>query len=243
MLASVSAVRNPLRLARIAGTFYLGTILAGLFSELVRYRVVVSGNAPATAHNMLVLEGFYRWAFASDLFAGACYLVVTLLLYLLLKPVSGGISLLAAFFSIIGVAVGAIGALANLAALSLVEGTGYLGAFDAAQLQATAYLFVKLHAQGNLTSLVFFGCYCLLIGWLVFESSFFPRAIGVLMALAGACYLINSLANFVSPPIAARLFPLILLPCLVGELALTLWLLVAGINVPRWEERANRPTA
>jgi hypothetical protein len=192
---------------------------------------------------MLVLEGFYRWAFASDLFAGACYLVVTLLLYLLLKPVSSGISLLAAFFSIIGVAVGAISALAHLGALSLVGGAGYLGAFDAAQLQAAAYLFLKLHAQGNLTSLVFFGCYCLLIGWLVFESSFFPRTIGVLMALAGACYLINSLANFVSPPIAVRLFPLILLPCIVGELALTLWLLVAGINVARWEERANRPTA
>lgn len=95
--------------------------------------------------------------------------------------------------------------------------------------------------KGSLThfpSLVFFGFFCLLLGYVIFKSGFLPRFLGVLMGLAGLCYLTNSFSLFVAPEFANLLFPYILLPCLVAELALGVWLVVMGVNVREWELKA-----
>lgn len=231
-------IESPRSIARIAGLFYVGTILFGLFAELVREGFIVSGDAAATAHNIVASEPLYRWGFAGDLIGGACYAVVTLLLYKLLRPVNAAISLLAATFSFVGIAIGAVIGLARLAPLFLLGGASYTKGFDTAQLQSAAYLALKLHGQGYLIALVFFGVYCCLIGWLVFKSGFMPKTIGVLMAIAGVCYLVNSFTSFLAPPLASVLSTFILLPCLVGEGALTLWLVAFGVNVERWKDLA-----
>lgn len=232
---------SPRPMARIAGIFYLGTIVAGIFSELTRETVIVSGNAAATAQNILASESLYRWAFAANLVASACYVVVTALLYELLKPVSKSLSLLAAFLSLVGIAVGTLSGLARIAPLLLLGGARYLTtAFDAAQLQAMAYSYLKLDVQGTLISLVFFGFYCCLLGYLIFKSTFFPRTVGILMAIAGVSYLLNSFASFVAPVLAAQLSSFVLFPALLGEGALTLWLLIVGLNVAKWEELSTR---
>jgi hypothetical protein len=95
-----------------------------------------------------------------------------------------------------------------------------------------------LHSQGYNISLVFFGFYCLLIGYLIFRSTFLPRVLGVLMAVAGLCYMPYGFATFLSPEFAAGLFPWVMMPG-AGELVLALWLLVIGVNVQRWEEQAR----
>jgi hypothetical protein len=231
------AEASPRVKARAAGVFYFITIVTALFAEVaVRGHLIVSGDAPATAHNILASETLYRLGFVADLIAGAAYLVVTVLLYELLKPVSRGLSLLAAFFSLVGVAVGAVSSLGHLGALLLMGGAHYLNVFDTAQLQAMALLSLKLHGQGANVGLIFFGLYCLVIGYLIYKSTFFPRTIGVLMTIASVSLLTNGFLTFLAPAFGSGIYILALDG--IGEISLALWLLVFGVNVQKWEETA-----
>ncbi len=237
-------VTSPRRTARLAGLFYLITSLTGGFAEVfVRGNVIVSGDAAATARNILASESLYRLGFAADIVAGAAYTVVTILLYELLKPVSRSLSLLAAFFSLVGIAIGAVAALGHLAPLLLLNGAQYLNVFSTADLQALALLALKLHAQGYLICLVFFGFYEGMLGYLIFTSTFLPRTLGVLVTLAGVAFLINSFALFLSPATGSALNPYMLALDGIGEIGLTLWLLVMGVDVNKWTVRAYPPSA
>jgi hypothetical protein len=99
---------------------------------------------------------------------------------------------------------------------------------------AVAPISMLFHFTSAINPLVFFGFYCLLIGYLIFRSTFLPRVLGALMAFAGLGWL-----TFLSPPLATRLSPYILFPGLVGEGALTVWLLAKGVNVQGWQEQAS----
>ncbi len=224
---------SPRLKARIAGVLYL--ISGTLF---VRGMPAVTSDAAATAHNILAHQTLFRLGFVADLMSAPCYIAVTLLLYDLLRPVNRSLSLLAAVFSFVGSTIGALNCLFHLAPLIVLGGSHYLSVFNVEQLQALALLFLNLHAQGLNICMVFFGFFCLLIGYLVFRSTFLPRIIGVLLAIAGLCYLTNYLATFLSPEFAAHLFPYILIPGL-AEIVLALWLLVFGVNVQRWREQAS----
>jgi hypothetical protein len=234
------AARSPRFKARIAGVLYLIIIVAAAFAEVfVRGSLIENGNAAATAANILAHELLYRLGGAADLITFACDAAVALILYELLKPVSGSLSLLAAFFRLMHVAIVGVNTLNHFAALVLLRGAHSLTAFQTDQWQALALVSLRLHAQGYNIALVFFGIHCLLIGYLISRSAFLPRILGALMAIAGLCYLTNSFANFLSPAFAARLYPYILMPAGVAELSLCLWLLVMGVNVPRWNEQAR----
>ncbi len=102
-----------------------------------------------------------------------------------------------------------------------------------------ARLSLKSHGYGFGVSLLFFGCFCVVIGRVIYKSGFLPRTIGALMQIAGLCYLTDSFALILSPTLANRLFPAILLPAFVGEASLCLWLLVKGVNVQRWMEQSR----
>jgi hypothetical protein len=134
----------------------------------------------------------------------------------------------------VGCAIQAFTCVFLLAPLVLLGGAQYLSVFKVEQLQALALVFVKFHGQGYNISLVFFGFYCLLIGYLIFRSAFLPRILGVLMAIAGLDWL-----TFLSPPLAKYLSPYIVALGLLGEGSLCLWLLVIGVNVQRWKEQAS----
>jgi len=231
---------SPLRLARTAGVFYVVTILGGLFAEIgVRGRLIVPNDAAATAQNILASETLFRLGFAADLVGGAAYVVVTLLLYELLKPVNRPVALLSVLFSLVGSAIGAASAVAHIAPLLLLKGASYLSVFNGPQLQAMALFFLKLHQQGLLVALIFFGCYCLLLGWLIFKSTFMPRTVGVLIAISGAALLANSFGLFIAPPIGNAVNTYVLALDGLGEIALTVWLLVKGVNTAKWEAVAT----
>lgn len=224
----------------MAGASYLITIVTGVFAELfVRGALVVRDDAATTAANILANEPLYRLGLAADLVMLACYVAVTLLFYDLLKPAGSSLSLLAAFFSLTGIAVLAVNSLNHLAPLVLLGGAGHLSAFETDQLQALALIFLRMHARGYTVSGVFFGTYCLLIGGLVFRSGFLPRTLGVLMAVGGLSYLTDSFALFLSPRLAARL-PDVMVLGGIAELSLCLWLTVSGVNAPKWEERKEK---
>jgi len=222
----------PRRTARIAGVFYLMNFAfaPGMFANS---RFVVSGDAAATATNMLAHEALFRLGFAGNLIATASYIAVTALFYELFKPVNRTVSLLAAFFSLVGCAVVAVSCLFYVAPFVALGGAHYLSVFTVEQLQALALTFLKLYGQCFGISFVFFGFYCLLIGYLIFRSSFLPRILGAGMALAGLGWL-----TFLSPPLAHYLSPYILI-CGIGEAALMLWLLMVGVNEQRWKEQAG----
>ena len=224
---------SPRLKARVAGVFYLLTIVAGVFALFSGDSLVVSGNATATTTNILAHQPLFLSAFTANLIGTACYIVVTAFFYDLFRPVNGSLSLLAAFFSLVGCAIGAFSCLSYLAPLAVSGGGQYLSVFTVEQVHALAYMFLKLNGQAYGIGLVFFGFYCALIGYLIFRSTFLPRVLGVLMALTGLGWL-----TFLSPPFAKYLSDYLPIVGILGEGSLTLWLLAFGVNPQRWNEQA-----
>jgi hypothetical protein len=220
--------------ARLTGVVYLFYFLTAVLGEVFLRGLVVDGDAAATANNILAHQPLFRLGLATGLIATACYIAVTALFYDLFKPVNRSLSLIAAFFSLVGCAILALASLFQVAPLVVLGGGQYLSVFGVGQLQALAYLFLELYGLGVNICFVFFGVYCLLIGYLIFRSAFLPRILGVPMAFAGLGWL-----TFLSPPLANYLSPYILVLGFLAELALMLWLLVMGVNVPRWKEQAG----
>ncbi len=227
---------SPRFKARIAGVFYVLTAFTSVCGEsFIPGKLVVQGNAAATANNILTHQSLFQLAFAILLVAVVTSIVLTAILYHLFKPVSKTISLTAAFVHLTGLAVLAFGSFFQLCPLIILRGSQYLSVFKQEQVQALGYLFLKLNIQAWNTFIVFFGFYCVIIGYLIFRSTFMPRIIGVLMVFAGLGYL-----TFLWPPLADYLSPYNLFPAAAGELSLMLWLLAKGVNVQRWQEKAGR---
>ena len=225
---------SPRLKARMAGVLYL---LAGLTSVIggmyIPGKLVVAGDAATTANEILAHKHLFEFGFSLMLIAVVCSIGLTALFYDLFKPVNKTLSLTAAFFHLVGLAILGVASLLQLAPLVVLEGGHYLSVFKVEQVQALAYLFLQLNTQVGNAFLAFFGAYCLLIGYLIFRSTFLPRIIGAFMALAGLGYM-----TFLSPPVAGYLFPYNLAPAPLGEGSLMLWLLVVGLNTQRWKEQA-----
>jgi Domain of unknown function (DUF4386) len=228
------AEASPRPRARITGVVYLLYFLTAVFGEFFLRGIVVSGDAAATANNILAHQPLFRLGLATGLIATAFYIAVTALFYDLFKPVNRNLSLLAAFFSLVGCAIGAFGSLFQLAPLVVLGGSQYLSVFKVEQLRALALMFLELNTQAANIYLVFFGFYDLLIGYLIIRSAFLPRILGWLMVFAGLGWL-----TFLSPPLANYLSPYILVLGFLAELSLMLWILVMGVNVQRWREQAS----
>jgi hypothetical protein len=225
---------SPRPSARITGVVYLLYFLTAVLGGFFTRGIVVDGDATATANNLLAHHALFRLGLATGLIATACYIALTALFYGLFKPVNSSLSLLAAFFSLVGCTITAFGSLFQLAPLVVLGGAQYLSVFKVEQLRALALMFLELNTQSANICLVLFGLYDLLIGYLIFKSRFLPQMLGVLMALAGLGWV-----TFLSPPLANHLSPYNLVLGLLAELLLMLWLLVKGVNVQRWKEQAS----
>jgi len=162
-----------------------------------------------------------------------------MLLYVLLKPVNPNAALLMLAFNLVQDAIGGLNALNTYRPLQLLGGADYLRVFSPQQLEAMALSSLNAHSVGFAIALMFFGLSCVALGYLTFTSGFLPKVLGLLMALAGACYLMNSFARILSPQLASMLFPAILLPAFIGELSFAMWLTVKGVDMARWQERAE----
>jgi hypothetical protein len=181
----------------------------------------------------------YRSAVVADLFGVACYLVVVALLYRLFKPVNRSVCLLAAAFGSLGCSIQAGACCFDLAALSVAGTVSTSDGTNAEQVAGTVQLLFRIHAQAFNIAILFFGFYCLLIGVLALRSTFLPRILGVLMAIAGVAYVMNDVAVFLLMPGSGRLSSYATAFGGLGELSLLLWLLILGVNAQRWEEQAR----
>ncbi len=229
------AETSPRFTARLAGVFQLlEALTAASPGVFVLDRLVVPGNGAATAANILGHERLFWLGFASSLIGVAFHIAWALLMYELLKPVNKSLSSLAAFVILVGCAIQALSSLFYLAPLLILQSSSSPSAFTVEQLQALALIFVKLRVYSFDIYLVFFGFWCILIGYLIFRSTFLPRVLGVLVAISGLGWV-----TYLSPPLADRLWPFIASASALGEIPLELWLIVMGVNAQRWKEQAS----
>jgi hypothetical protein len=226
------------RQARIAGLCYLMVIAGGLFAEgLVLGSLVVPGDAAATARAVAADEALWRWGVAVHLLYLIPAVVVNVIVCGLFKPVGPTLARLALVFSLAGVTVEAASLLQLYVPLAMVEEGGALAALGQGQRQAVSYLAISLYSTGFGFALLFFAGFCVLVGVLILRSLLVPGVLGAMMIVAGACYVVNTLALLLSPALSDRLVPGILLPILLAELSLALWLVVKGVKVEAPEAR------
>ena len=194
-------------LARIAGLCYLIVIATGLFSEVfVRQELRVSNDALTTAHNIKNNEMLFRFGFVADLINFVIGIPTVLIIYHFFKKSNKILLQVALSLVIIQTAIIA----ANL-------------------------LNQIIQSQGYAIGLVFFGFYCIIIGFVIYKTNAIPRIIGVLYAIAGLCYLINSFTMFLSKGFSNPMFIYLAIPILIGELSVCLWLLIKGIDTTKLE--------
>jgi hypothetical protein len=226
---------SPRFKARVAGVFEALEGLTSAYGQVaVLGGLVVSGNAAATAANILGHERLFWLGFASSLLGVAFHIVWIALFYDLFKPVNRGLSLLAAFVGLVVCAMQALTAFFYLAPLLILQGGNSVSALTAQQLQALALIFLKLNAYAFDIDLAFFGLWCALTGYLIFRSAFLPRVLGVLLAIDGLGWML-----YLYPPLAYHLFPFIAAASALAEIPLQLWLIVMGVNGQRWKEQAS----
>jgi hypothetical protein len=239
MMDSIAGT-GPRQLARIAGALYLINIVPGGFAiGIVPAMLVVSGDAAATAHNIQTHELLYRLGLVAHVVVTVTNVPLALIFYELFKVVNQRLALLDAFFVLVATAIEAAGLVNQFTPLVLLGSESLTSALPAAQLQALAYTPNALAEIDYSIHTVFFGFDIICLAYLVVRSRFLPRAIGVLLAIDGLAYLVYSFANLLAPGFAAHLVPWIQLPALFGEGSLCLWLLVVGVDVERWKERAS----
>jgi uncharacterized protein (DUF486 family) len=220
--------------ARLAGFLYLSLLPAPFGLVYVPARLIVSGDAAATASNILANESLFRLGIVSILLVDVVNIVLALALYQLLKPVSKPVAALMVLFASVGVAFGMLNELNQLAALRVLSGVPYLAVFTQDQLEALALLFMNLHNQGLNIAKIFWGLWLLPMGYLVYKSGFMPKFLGILLIIGCFGYVIESLAALLLPSLRLSL----IFFTSWGELAILLWLLVKGVNVEQWNKRA-----
>ncbi|GAB2962657.1 hypothetical protein GCM10027048_34120 [Hymenobacter coalescens] len=228
---------SPTKYARLGGLAYLIIIAAGLLGEaLVRGTLVVPGDAAATAQRLTKSAGLWRAGIAGDLLMHVLDVGVMFVLYSLLRPQGRGVALMALIFNVIQTAVLALNKLNLLIPTFLLDDALYLRGLEPAQRQSLAYLFIEAHSFGFGIGLLFFGFTCLGWGYLMVRAQYLPRLLGWLMLVAGLCYIVNSCALIAAPSVAGLLFPFIMLPPLVAETSLALWLVVKGVDMAHWPQ-------
>lgn len=213
--------------ARVAGFLYLFFIATLIFGRSVRSKLIISGDAVATANNIKASEGLFRLGFMSDMLSAVLFLLVAWALYVLLSPVNKNLALLFLLLNLSGVAVQCINMLNQLAALLLLRDADYLKVFPADQLQNLGLFFLNLHTNGFMIAQVFYGAWLFPLGYLVFKSGFLPGILGILLIIDCVGVLIAFFQFFLFPEYKVITYPGLVVS-FIAEISLGLWLLIKG---------------
>jgi hypothetical protein len=222
----LAAVRHQ---ARVAGRWYLAlALLAPIGLVYVPARVIVSGNAAATAENIRTSEALLRIGILSELSHQALGVFLVLALYRLFKPVNEMYAKqLVILGALVSIPIMFLNVINEIAAIRLARGADFLSVFQRPQLDALAYLFLRLHGQGISVASIFWGLWLFPFGMLIIQSGFIPRVLGYLLFVAGVAYLVSAFATLIVPRYA-QVVAGIALPLEAAELPILFWLLIWG---------------
>jgi len=230
--------KNPIQgIARMAGALYLLiAILSIPIHFIIPAQLIVAGDAATTANNILASEGLFRMGIGLELVLLLSEIVLSILLYILFKPVNKTLSLVAAVSRLAMTTIHGVNLLTHFIVLLLLSGASYLTVFAPNQLHALVMVFLDAYDYGFTVGIVFLFLHALILGYLIFKSGYFPKILGVLFVIASFGYLIDGfshvlLANYQKGPVYLAL------PIAIAEIAFPLWLLIKGVNVEQWEKR------
>jgi len=232
---------NVQRYARIAGLLFLVSLMAGGFGEAyVPSKIVVSGDAAATAANITNFQLLYRLGFAAFIIESLCDITLVAIMYALLKPVSRELSLLAAFIGLIGTALFAFAELFYFAPPLVIGGAGYLKTFSPDQLNAIALLSLKFYVYAGMIFTAYYGMSWIIRACLIFRSGYLPKFLGVLMAIGGLGFVVRNFLLILAPAYASTALLVLMFP---GVLLLAVCLLVKGVDMPKWKAKVSAAAA
>lgn len=218
--------------SRAVGIFLILSIVGGWFGEMYVPSVMLTGDAATTADQLRLNEGLFRLGFAAYLVEAFSDIVLAWLFYVILKPVHRDFALLAAFFGLVSMSLFAVTKMFYFAAPMFLKGNAYLTAFSPDQLESLAAQFLSLYAGLSGLSMLFYGTAWILRGWLTFRSGFLPRLLGALMIAAGLGFVAKNVTQVLAP---AYSWDVLLAPMFLNAVALTIWMLVRGVDRQRWE--------
>ncbi|HUJ32104.1 MAG TPA: DUF4386 domain-containing protein [Candidatus Acidoferrum sp.] len=225
----MSFTKNP---GRFAGLLYALASIAGFFAMMyVQSKVIVHGNAAATASNIAAHEMLFRLGIAGELIGYAGFIFVALALYDLLKGVNRRQASMMVILIVVSVPIAFVNELNSFAALVLVRGADFLSIFEKPEREALAMLFLSLHGKGFVVAEMFSGLWLFPLGLLVYRSRFLPRFLGVWLGLGGLAWVILSLTSVLLPQYEDKMFTYSQ-PAFFGEIAFMLWLLIKGAKPP-----------
>ena len=222
--------------ARIAGVLFLLSMVAGGFGEAyVPSKLIVSGDAAATVANLKNFDFLYRLGFAAFMIESLCDITLALILYALLKPVNKQLSLLAAFFGLIATATFAFAELFYFAPVVIMR-SGSLQTFSPDQINALVLLSLKFYGYAGMIFTAYYGMGWIVRGYLISRSGYLPKFLGVLMAIGGIGFVVRNFAMILAPAYASDVLLMLMFP---GGLIMTAWLIVKGVDVPKWEAKRS----
>lgn len=233
--AGGNAGASPRALARMTGLFYLLTMVAGIVAQgFISNRLVVLNDAATTAANILAHTGLFRLGFTLYMVEMTCNVIMIVLFYQLLKPAGRTLALLAAALGVTGCVIKTFSRVFFITPLFLLEGALHATGVNLQQVQEQALVLLKVNDQGAGMALAFAGCFAVLTGWLILRCTFLPRVLGAISVVAGLGWL-----TFMTPALGFGLFPYIAALGFLGAAALIAWLLVVGVDEPRWKVQAD----
>jgi hypothetical protein len=223
------------RYARAAGVAMLLSIVFGFLGEMyLPGKIIVSGNAAATAANITAHPTLFRLTFASYLVEGFCDVALCVFFYVLLKPVDRNLALLSAFFGIVSMVTFAIAQSSSFAASLVLRDIGGMAAFTLEQRQALALLCMRIAGMIAWLFLCMYGTASMIRGYLIMRSQYLPKVLGILLMIGGAGFFVRSATYLLAPKYSS---PLLLLPMALAGIPMMLWLLARGIDVRRIQRR------
>ncbi|MDO8944995.1 MAG: DUF4386 domain-containing protein [Desulfobacterales bacterium] len=219
------------KMARIAGFLYLLVTITGPFVLIyVPGKLFVEGDAAATASSILAHQTLFRSYIVVGIVAELLFISVVLVLYRLLKGVGTQLAAVMVITVLVDAPLAFLRSVNNVATLAFVRGAELLSVFDKSQGDALATMLIDVNTQGTLVSEVFWGLWLLPLGLLVYRSGFLPRFLGIWLILNGLAYLALSATGLLLPQFHKAAYTIVT-PLILGEVALTFWLLIVGVRV------------
>jgi len=234
--ANTKTEQRPQRLARLAGWLYLSMVPLGIFGIMyIPLNFIVAGDAAATVQEILADETIFRLSIVSSFVVQLVNLCLVLVLYKLLKPASRNVAAFMVIFFLVSIPISMLNDLNHFAVLLLAKGSETLGTFTLEQQQSLAYFFLELHEKGVQISGIFWGLWLFPMGYAIFKSGYLPRILGILLMIGCCGYLVDSIFAFLAPELGITIAQF----TFIGEVLFPLWLVTRGVNVEKWQQRAQ----